>query len=224
MIKTSTPRYTKQRATATKAAVSSTSRQPVLPPKVLAAPGFTIKGMPAGVSLITYNRQTTDSGGGVITNTPLGLFDKKAMRDLPDSAVDGLRPLVLVELPRGGPSDFVDHLELLATYQRRLPKLQRRIMLQWTIYAADPLLTLWDEVVRARAFATLIASELGVPSVLIQHVPANAGFVEAAHIHILILPRMLSRDGFGATADRLIADETGQILSALWTQFLASWS
>lgn len=224
MTKTSTPRYRTKRAIPPKAVDSPAARQPVPPPRLLAAPGFTIKGMPPGVSLIAYNGRTTDSEGGVIINTPLGLFKKKAMADLPDEAVDGLRPLVLVELPRGAPSDFVDHVRLLATYQDRLPKHQRRIMLQWTIYAVDPLLTLWDEIHRARAFAMLIASELKLPSVLIQHVPENAGLSQASHIHILILPKVLIRDRFGATADRLIDDERGEILAEMWTRFLASWS
>ena len=223
MIKTKTPRAVKTRAIQTKAASSPALIQSDKP-RLLAAPGFTVKGMPAGVSLILYNRQTTDNTGGVITNTPCGLFMKKAMIDRPDDAVDGLRPLVLVELPRGAQSDFIDHNELMATYERRLPKRQRRILLQWTIYAVDPAASLWDEVTRARGFAMLIASEFGLASVLIQHVPANAGLAEAAHIHILILPRVLTPRGFTAIADRLIADESGQILAGMWTRFVASWS
>ncbi len=209
MTKTRTPRY---------------RTKPATPPKPLAAPGFTIKAMPAGVSLISYNRQTTDSAGGVITNTPCGLFNRKTMTDLPDDGVDGLRPLVLVELPRGAPSDFVDFNELMATYQRRLPKRQRRILLQWTIYATDPALTLWDEILRARAFTALIAAELGVASLLVQHVPANAGLAQTAHIHILILPRVLTRHGFGAIAEQLITDKAGEILAGMWTRFTATWS
>lgn len=120
-----------------------------------------------------------------------------------------------VLLPENAGDDLVDPRRLLELYERTaLPWRQGLLTTVKLTFGENDRLHVAYEKGRAW-LRSLVAT--GLPSLIIQHCPHEAGLDYARHhLHIVIIPRKLGLAGFGACDDELTSDAGQAVLYQSW--------
>jgi len=129
-----------------------------------------------------------------------------------------------VVLPEGTDDGLADPEALLNGMDHYAVQHEKALLVYLTLPLRDGerLHTGWE---RCRDFARLIARERGLASVVILHAPGRVGAPNAAHCHLLIVPRTC-RQGlkYGVYDDDMTRDQGQALVETMWNRHLANGS
>ncbi|MEO7178766.1 MAG: hypothetical protein ABIW83_07970 [Allosphingosinicella sp.] len=124
-----------------------------------------------------------------------------------------------VLLPPDGGDDLLDPRRLIELFEATaLPWRQGLLTtVKLNFGEADRLHAAYE---KGRAWLRSLVRSRGLPAIIIQHCPHEAGLeYRRHHLHILIVPRSLGIAGFGACDDELTSDAGQRVLYSSWSSF-----
>jgi hypothetical protein len=123
-----------------------------------------------------------------------------------------------VLLPRDGGDDLVEPRRLIELFEATaLPWRQGLLTTAKLTFGDRDRLHVSYE--RGRAWLRSLVRSRGLPGLIIQHCPHEAGLDYARHhLHVLIIPRRLDLAGFSACDDELTSDAGQRVLYDSWAK------
>lgn len=124
-----------------------------------------------------------------------------------------------VLLPRDGGDDLLDPRRLIELFEATALPWRHGLLttVKLTFGEGERLHVTYE---KGRAWLRALVRSRGLPGLIIQHCPHEAGLeYRRHHLHILIIPRRLDLAGFSACDDELTSDAGQRLLYGSWASF-----